>query len=276
MSRLAGKSILVSGSTRGIGRQMARRFAAEGAAVLVTGRSVPDGESIAEEISSSGGRATFAQCDATSEADVERAVQVATDTYGGLHGVVANAADTSHSDGPITELTLEQWNGLLRADLTSTFLVLKHGLRALCEGSGGSVVTISSHMALEGVNGGDGYTAAKGAIVALTRSVASYYARYDIRCNCLAVGMTDSGNPRVRSVLSDPAFAAPLMRQHLGRIGTTDDVANVALHLLADESVFVNGAIIPVDGGSYAASHLSLPSMVDLSGYDRKRVPHDR
>ena len=239
--RLRGKVVWITGSTQGIGAGVAGVCAAEGAKVIVSGRNSDNGEQVAASIRSDGGSAVFARCDVTAETDVESVVDLARREFGGLHGVVANASGyaswTSQSDAGkwVTELSLDAWNETLNTDLTGTFLTLKHAIRAMCEGDGGSVVTVSSHTAMEGVNGNDAYTAAKGGVISLTRSVASYYGRYNVRANCLAVGFVDSG-PSVAGLKQDPQLRAMLYRHSLGRIGSPQDIGYAATYLLADES----------------------------------------
>ena len=273
VGRLAGRVVWVTGSTKGIGRGIATVAASEGAKVVVSGRTVEAGEQVVSEIRDKGGEAIFARCDVTDEAQVEAAVALAVDTWGALDGVVANAANLSlHTvDGPVTEVTLEGWNKIIEADLTSVFLTTKHSIRAMCAGNGGSVVLIASHSALEGVNGGEAYTSAKGGVVAMTRSIASYYGRYDVRCNAIAVGMVDAGGSLSRKRLDDPEFRKHMTGHSLGLIGRPEDIGYACAHLLSEESRYTTGVIMPVDGGSMGASHIMRPNAPDLPQYARKR-----
>ena len=271
--RLAGKVVLVTGSTKGIGRGIAQVCASEGAKVVVSGRTKAAGDEVVESIRNAGGEAIFAPCDVTDEAQVETAVAAAVNTWGRLDGVVANAADLSLHvlDGPVTEVDLEGWNKIITSDLTSVFLTAKHSIRAMCSGDGGSVVLIASHSALEGVNGGDSYTAAKGGVVSMTRSIASYYGRYNVRCNAIAVGMVDAGGSLSRKRLEEPELRKSMVAHSLGLVGKPEDIGYTAAHLLADESRYTTGVILPVDGGSMGASHISRPNAPDLPQYTRKR-----
>lgn len=275
MGRLEGRVVLVTGSTKGIGRVVAIRAAAEGARVAVSGRSDDLGAEVVARIREQGGEATWVPCDVTDESSVEQAVARVVATYGTLDGLVANASGfTTHNklDGPITEISLDGWRTIVDADLTSAFLTLKHGIAAMCAGSGGSVITVAGHVALEGINELDAFTAAKGGVVAITRSVASYYARYEVRCNCIAVGMVDSGGPANAAILADPARSEAIFNHSLGRIGTPEDIANVAMFLLSDESAFITGTVIEADGGSTSASHIARPDLGDIPRFSRKRL----
>jgi NAD(P)-dependent dehydrogenase (short-subunit alcohol dehydrogenase family) len=269
--RLASRVVLVTGSTRGIGEAIARRCAAEGAGVVITGRTVSTGEAVAASIADAGGDAIFVRTDVTIEDEVEGAVAAAIERWGRLDGVVANAAslELGAVDGPVTELSLDSWNRLIAADLTSVFLTAKHGLKAIMRGGRpGAVLTIGSLAGVRGNIGHDAYSAAKGGVVALTRAIAAYYARYAIRCNCLSLGFVDSGSDRIATVLAGNAGYADALRDfHLGAWGRPDDVTGLAALLLSDEGAYINGACIPVDGGAEAASHMPRLNIPDIPGF---------
>lgn len=274
--RLAGKVVIVMGSTSGIGRAIAQGAAAEGAKVIVTGRSEDAGRAAVAEIEAAGGIAAYERVDVTQAETIEAAVQAALRRFGRLDGIVNNVAGMTLNrlDQRVTELTLENWNLILATNLTSTFLGMKYGIRAMIEaGHGGSVVNIASEAGIRGMNGLEGYTASKGAMIAMTRSVASYYSRYDVRCNTLAVGFVNTGGERIEELLRDPLFAGEIQRHHLGHIGMPHEVADPAVFLLSDESNYISGAIIPVDAGATAASHIVRPSAPDIEGIPRLR-PH--
>lgn len=275
MNRLADKVVLVTGSTMGIGRQIAVTAAAEGAAVVVTGRTAEKGEAVTVGIRDEGGEAMYVQMDVTEPDTVASAFERAVAQYGKLDGVVNNVANMAlgRRDRPVTELPLEDWNLIIASDLTSTFLGMKHGIRAmLAGGRGGSVVNIASEAGLRGINGVDGYTASKGGMIALTRSVASYYARYDVRCNTLAVGFVNTGGDRISEQLQDDVFRTRIQTHHLGYLATPDDIAPAAVFLLSDESRYISGTTIPVDGGAVAASHIARPFTPDIEGLPRTRA----
>lgn len=273
-TRLSGKTVVVTGSTKGIGRGAVGLLADQGAYVVITGRTAAAGEAAEENITSRGGQALFVQCDFTDVDQVRSLFNTVQTKRGSLDGLVVNHSgftDNNAEDGPITEITMEGWNKIVATDLTAYFLALKYGIGLMCAGNGGSVVTISSHAALEGINGMDAHTAAKGAIAAVTRSIASYYARYEVRCNSLAVGMIDAGGAVARSLLEHPEISERVYAHSLGRIGEPSDIANALIYLLSDESIYVTGVVLPVDGGSMAASHIRRPAVADLPQYKRKR-----
>lgn len=275
-----GEVIVVTGSTRGVGEAIARRCAAAGARVVITGRNAERGEAVCAGIAADGGEAMFVAVDVTDEAAIERAFADTLQRWGRVDGCVANAADLSLGalDGPVTEITLDGWNRLITADLTSAFLTAKHGIRAmLAGGRGGAMLMIGSLAGVRGNLGHDAYSAAKGGMVALTRSIAAYYARYDIRCNCLNLGFVDSGSDRVEKVIAYPGFRDQLQDFHLGAWGTAGDIGGIAALLLSDEARYINGASIPVDGGAYAASHMPRPTVAAaIPGFPPLRPGHDK
>ena len=276
MNRLEKKVVIVTGSTQGIGREIAKAVAAEGASVVVTGRTEEKGHSAVAEIAEAGGEGMYVRMDVTRPEMVEGAVRATVERYGRLDGIVNNVADMTLArvDGPVTELEVGDWNLIIATDLTSAFLGMKFGIRAMLEGGrGGAVVNIASEAGLRGVNGVDGYTASKGAIVALTRSVASYYARYDIRCNTLAVGFVDTGGDRVGELLENPEYANRIEDHHMGIIGKPHHVAPAAVFMLSEEAEYISGTILPVDGGAVAASHIAMTQHPDIAQFPRLR-PH--
>ena len=264
------------GSTSGIGRAIAVKAGAEGAKVVVTGRSEDAGAQAVAEIESAGGEAIYIRVDVTQAETIEVAIEMTLARFGRLDGIVNNVAGMTLNrlDQRVTELSLEDWNLILATDLTSAFLGMKYGIRAMMKGEhGGSAVNIASEAGIRGMNGLEGYTASKGAMVAMTRSVASYYSRYDVRCNTLAVGFVNTGGERIEELLRDPLFAGEIQLHHLGHIGRPEEVADPAVFLVSDETSYISGAIILVDAGATAASHIVRPSAPDIEGFPRLR-PH--
>ena len=245
MGRLDGKVAFISGSTRGIGRTTAEIFAAEGAQVVVSGRSVDKGEKTAARIREAGGDATFVPLDVTDEDSVRAAIAATVERYGTLTTLVNNAATTdvvNENMKPLTEYTTEEWNHILTGTLTgNVFWACKYGIPHLVEAGGGSIVNISSGAAIFGAAGLSAYSAAKGGMNALTRSIAVDYAAQQIRCNVIVVGR----------VVSHSRDRGPHVPGLLLRVGQPSDIAYAALWLAADESAFVTGSEIVVDGGQH-------------------------
>jgi NAD(P)-dependent dehydrogenase (short-subunit alcohol dehydrogenase family) len=250
--RLDGKVAFISGSTRGIGRTMAEMFAAEGAQVVVSGRSDEKGEKVATRIREAGGDATFVHLDVSDEASVQDAIAATIERYGKLTTLINNAAPTdlvSQGFKPMHELTTDEWQAILRTTLTgNVFWASKYAIPHLIEGGGGSIVNISSGGSIFGVPGISVYSAAKGGMNALTRTMAVEYAEYGIRVNTIIVG-------RVVAYAQD---RGPEMTHMLtGRVGKPSDIGFAALWLAADESEWVTGTAVTADGGQ-AIDHRDL------------------
>jgi NAD(P)-dependent dehydrogenase (short-subunit alcohol dehydrogenase family) len=251
--RLEGKVALVTGSTRGIGRATAVRFAAEGASVIVTGRTEAAGREVEKQIREAGGEASYVRADLGHEAQVKAAVDAALERYGKLHVLVNNAAPTDlmgpgRLDRSVVEITDEAWDAILRVGLKTMVWACRHAIPRIAAAGGGAVVNVSSAASLLGVPGLDAYTAAKGAMNALTRSLAVEFAPQNIRVNTIVSGMvlTSEG---AHKMMADPVLGGATRAIHLTRLGLPEDLAAAALFLASDEAAFITGAIIPVDGG---------------------------
>jgi len=259
MRRLEGHVAVVTGSTKGIGRATAEMFAAEGASVLITGRNEEAGKDVEDAIRSAGGDGAFFRTDVEREDQVQAAMAEAVRLFGKLTVLVNNAAPTDLMttgtfDGPITELTTDRWDRLMRGTLTSVFWACKYAIPEMIAAGGGSIVNISSSASIRGWTGIDVYTAAKAGMNGLTRSIAAEYGAANIRCNCIVTGVihppNSEGNPMARAI-------KPLQ---LLRLGRQSDMAYAATYLASDESSFVTGALLPVDGG------LTVAVKMDLTG----------
>jgi NAD(P)-dependent dehydrogenase (short-subunit alcohol dehydrogenase family) len=253
VKRLAGQVILVTGSTMGLGRAMVETFAEEGARVVITGRSQDKGRAIEAKIGAAGGEALYVPMDVSDEAQVEAAVRAAVERFGKLTGLVNNAAwiqGRGDRDGPLTEIESDDWRKILDINLNGVYYASKHALRAIARAGGGAVVNISSMAGIRGQVTSHGYVASKGAIQALTRSMAVYYSRYNIRVNCIVVGTIDTGEGLLADLLADPQSGPQLRQTYLGRVGKPVEVAKAAAHLLSSEAAFTNGVLLPVDNGA--------------------------
>jgi 3-oxoacyl-[acyl-carrier protein] reductase len=251
--RLTGRVAIVTGSTRGIGRACALRFAEAGARVVVTGRTADAGRAVEEAITAAGGEALYVRTDLADESDVVAMVDGAVDRFGTVTTLVDNAAPTDlvgpgRLDRRVTEITNEAWDAILRVGLQAVVGCCKYTIPVMAEGGGGSVVNISSAASLLGTPGITGYTVTKGALNALTRSLAVDHAAEGVRVNAIVSGMVLS-SPGAAKLMDDPAIGGATRAMHLTRLGIPDDIAWAALYLSSDEAAFVTGAVIPVDGG---------------------------
>jgi NAD(P)-dependent dehydrogenase (short-subunit alcohol dehydrogenase family) len=251
MRRLDGRVALVTGATRGVGEAIARRFAAEGASVVLVGRGRERGSNVVASIESAGGSAAFFAGDVSSEADVAAAVQHAVERFGGLHILVNNAIPTDQMAAnvkPLHEYTLEQFEGILRVALSGTFLTIKYGVPEMLRAGGGSIVNISTMASIMGMAGLPAYSTAKGGMNALTRYVAAEYGKQGVRCNAIIPGIL--ANEANSAVTAIPALQAAIESQHLvPELGRNEDVAALAAYLASDEARFVTGAQYVIDGG---------------------------
>jgi NAD(P)-dependent dehydrogenase (short-subunit alcohol dehydrogenase family) len=245
MGRLEGKVALITGAGNGIGAEAARLFAREGARIVVAELKAEDGRAVESQIRSAGGQAVFIQTDVTDEASVQAAIQAATATYGKLDVLYNNAGASSAADGPVTEAPAEEFWRAIRLNLFGAWLCCRYGIPEIAKAGGGSVINTASVVALMGLHRLDAYTASKGGLVALTRSMAVEFAPMKVRVNALAP--TTTMTPRVMELRKN--------RQpgNDGRnlLGPADpiDVAFAALYLASDESRRVTGHILPVDSG---------------------------
>jgi NAD(P)-dependent dehydrogenase (short-subunit alcohol dehydrogenase family) len=253
--RLTNKVALVTGSTKGIGRATAVRFAAEGASVVLCGRSEDLGGAAVDEITAAGGTATFIAADLTHEDQVERLVETAVDRFGRLDILVNNAAvvaDVVSLDRPIAEQDTDNLDLILRLNVYGAFWSMKYAIPAITDCGGGSIVNISSYGSQYGIPRTPSYSASKGALNALTRQVAVDYAP-NIRCNAVIVGMVVT-EEILRIIELDESLSAQLEALTLTRPGTPADVAAAAAFLASDDAAFITGALVNVDGGMSAKS----------------------
>jgi NAD(P)-dependent dehydrogenase (short-subunit alcohol dehydrogenase family) len=245
--RLAGKVALISGGARGMGAAEARLFAREGARVVLGDVLEAEARAVVAEIAAKGGEALFVPLDVTREADWQRAVAAALERFGSL-GVLVNNAGVGAA-GRLEETTLEAWQRVMDVNATGVFLGTKAVIPAMRRAGGGSIVNISSQLGIVGAdNSSPQYQASKGAVRVLTKLTALQYAREGIRANSVHPGPIVTAMTERRR--RDPAqYQLTLSRIPLGRYGEPDEVAYGVLYLASDESAFVTGSELVIDGG---------------------------
>jgi NAD(P)-dependent dehydrogenase (short-subunit alcohol dehydrogenase family) len=253
MGVLDGKVAVVTGATKGIGAGLARHFAQEGARVVGAGRDEERGARLVDDVTSAGGEASFIRTDIGVESDVEAMITHALGTFGGLDILVNNAAPTDISatgaDGPVAERTNDGFEAMLKVGVWGLFWCCKYAVQAMVQDGGGSIVNISSVASTVGVPGTTIYATCKGAMNALTRSIAVDYGPAQVRANALVVG-TVPANDLVRFLHDHPVAGPALIGLNaLPRAGRPDDVAKAAAFLASDAGDWITGALIPVDGG---------------------------
>lgn len=233
--RLEGKRALVTGAGMGIGRAIAMRFAQEGARVLVSDINDEAAQALAREIS-----APTNHCDTSDEAQVKAAIDQAASEFGGVDIIVNNAGVGAGVP----------WDRMIAINLSGVYYGCLHGAEAIARSGGGAIVNMSSMLGLVSLPfpGSEGYVAAKHGVVGLTKQFASTYGRRGVRVNCINPGW-------IKTAMTDPLTASPEFTRYteehsaLGRMGTPEEVASVALFLASDEASFVTGSSYVVDGG---------------------------
>jgi meso-butanediol dehydrogenase/(S,S)-butanediol dehydrogenase/diacetyl reductase len=259
--RFEGRVAVVTAGGSGIGAATARRFAAEGAAIVVADLSGRRAEEVTKSITAEGGLAESIKMDAADPDGVAATVRLALDRYGRLD-VMFNNAGLAHL-GALDEASLESWNRVLAVTLTSTFLGMKYCLPVMRERGGGAIVNTASVSGMAGDYGLSSYNAAKAGVINLTRAAAVENARFNIRVNCVCPGAIDTraaellGGARAEELRRAQAQAHPL-----GRMGKAEEIASTVLFLASDEASFISGEAIVVDGGLRAKT--GLPNMLAL------------
>ncbi len=247
--RLDGKVAVITGGASGMGQATVYRFLAEGAAVVIGDLNAETGaETMAEiERRGAGDRAAFIVTDVAEEADIEALVGKATGQFGKLDCIFNNAG-IGGAIGPISQTRVEEWDFTFNVLVRSVFLGIKHGARVMQEqGTGGSIISTSSVAGLGGGAGPHAYSAAKAAVANLTRAVSGELANYRIRVNAIAPGVINT--PLFQSGRREKMEAFALAKNPWPRLGNGDDIANMAVFLASDESEYVSGQNMVVDGG---------------------------
>ena len=247
--RLKGKTALITGAGMGIGREAALLFAREGARIVIGDLDEHAGRETVRLVEEAGGHALAVAGDVAVEADVERMVEEGARRFGGLHVLYANAGVLwKDRDRSVLETDEKWWDRVIAINLKSAFWLTKHGIPELQRAGGGSVIVMGSVSALVGfTRAQDAYTAAKGGLISLTKSLAIQFAKDRIRCNIIHPGIVDT--PLQAPYLSDAIRREFTTGIPLGRIAEPREIASVALFLASDESSYMTGAELVVDGG---------------------------
>jgi NAD(P)-dependent dehydrogenase (short-subunit alcohol dehydrogenase family) len=251
MGRLNGKVAIVTGAAMGIGQATAFALAREGAKVAVSDINDAQGQATIEQIKAAGGEVFFQHADVGVTADIQHLVEATVARYGKLDVLVNNAGVAI--SGSVTEITEEDWNRLINIHLNGTWRGMRFAIPHMIKNGGGAIINVSSVQALIGFNGWAGYAAAKGGIMALTQQASIDYGPQNIRVNAIAPGaiMTPMNEKRLREETNHPEeLLAAWNNQHaLGRMGKPEEVADLIVFLASDESTFITGSVVKIDGG---------------------------
>jgi NAD(P)-dependent dehydrogenase (short-subunit alcohol dehydrogenase family) len=244
MARLEGKVAFITGGGSGIGRATAILFAREGACVVIADIDAAAGEQTAQR---AGHDAIAIRTDVTNVSSVQAAIRTTVQHFGGLHVLHNNAGGSTPQDNTVVDAPIEEFWRAIKLDLFGTFLGCRVGIPEIIKSGGGSVINMSSNVALMGIAGRDCYTAAKGGVAAMTRSMAVEFASQRVRVNAIAPSATMTD--RVRKLMAGNAAIDKLANSHLLGLIEAPDIANMALFLASDESRMVTGQVYPVDSG---------------------------
>ncbi|MBR0650103.1 SDR family oxidoreductase [Roseomonas terrae] len=257
-SSLPAKVVLISGGGGGIGSAAARAFGAAGYGVAIADHRLDRAEAAAASVVAAGGMALAIETDVTDDASVAAAVAATLDRFGRLDALYNCAGGTDPADGPVTDVPLDAFDRTINLDLRGTFLCCRHAIPAIIRAGGGAVINMSSGAALRGASPYHCYSAAKGAILSLTRALAGHYAKQGVRVNCIASGrvMTERvigiWGTLEESVGRDPQDPVGRQRDYPFWIGEPEHIAATAVFLASDGARMITGATVPADGGRSA------------------------
>jgi NAD(P)-dependent dehydrogenase (short-subunit alcohol dehydrogenase family) len=248
--RLRDKVSIITGAGGGMGRVAALRFAAEGARVVIADNQKAAAEETVRQVRANGGEAAAVTVDVSVEADAKAMVDLAIETYGRLDVLYNNAGIMPAADHSVIDTPVEAWDQVMAVNVRGVYLACKHAIPKMVERHSGSIINISSFVAVLGCSvPQDAYTASKGAVLALTRSLAVQFAPQGVRTNAILPGPVET--PLLMDWLVKDAEARKirLARNPTGRFGTPEEVISLAVYLASDESAWTNGASLVINGG---------------------------
>ena len=250
MSRLQDKVSIITGGASGMGRVAARMFAAEGARVVVADVTEQAAQSVVDEVVANGGQAIAVAADVSKEADAKRMVDAAVDAFGRVDVLYNNAGIMPEADHSVIDTSVEDWDRVMAVNVRGVFLGCKYAIPKMVEQGSGSIINIASFVALIGCsNPQDAYTASKGAVLSLTRSLAVQFAPQGVRSNAICPGPVETPLLMDWLVKDEEAKRIRLARNPTGRFGKPEEIVHMAIYLASDESRWTNGAALVVDGG---------------------------
>ena len=248
--RLADKVTIITGAGGGMGRVAARMFAAEGAKVVVAEFGEAAGRETVDMIAADGGQASFVKADVSDEASAKAMVDHAVATYGRVDVLYNNAGVMPEADHSVTDTSVATWDQVMAVNVRGVFLGCKYAIPAMETAGGGSIINIASFVAILGCSvPQDAYTASKGAVLSLTRSLAVQFGPQGVRTNAICPGPVETPLLMDWLVKDAEAKRIRLARNPTGRFGKPEEIVHMALYLASDESRWTNGAQLVVDGG---------------------------
>ena len=245
---MKNKVVIITGAASGIGKATAELFAKHGASVVISDIQEAEGKATTENIIANGGKASFIKTDVSRPEEMEALVNFAIKTYGKLD-IAINNAGIGGELNPIADMSIEGWNKVIEVNLNSIFYGMKYQIQAMLKNGGGSIVNIASILGAVGFAGSSAYTAAKHGVLGISKAAALEYSAHGIRINAVGPGFIET--PLLNAL--DAEMKSQLASLHpIGRLGTSEEVAELILWLASDKASFVTGSYYPVDGGYLA------------------------